>query len=141
MPKAETLILDTHVWLAVTQGRGVAPRVAKRIDAAAEAAELYVAAITPWEVAMGVRRGRIRIGGNTLHWIEEALQRSKTAIASLVPAIAVDAVELPAWDHGDPSDRLIVATARHLGAVLVTADTEILDYAAKVKAVRVLEPR
>jgi PIN domain nuclease of toxin-antitoxin system len=40
MPRVETLVLDTHVWLAVAQGRGVAPKVGKRIDVAAEAAEL-----------------------------------------------------------------------------------------------------
>jgi PIN domain nuclease of toxin-antitoxin system len=54
--------------------------------------------------------------------------------------VAVDAVHLPAWDHRDPADRMIVATARHLGAVRVTRDAAILDYAATGKGVRVLEP-
>ena len=54
-------------------------------------------------------------------------------------AIAVDAVNPPAWDHADPSDRIIVATAWRLRAVLVTADSAILDYAAATKAVRVVE--
>jgi predicted nucleic acid-binding protein len=35
---------------------------------------------------------------------------------------------------------MIVATAWHLGAVLVTRDAATLDYAATGKAVRVLEP-
>jgi predicted nucleic acid-binding protein len=34
---------------------------------------------------------------------------------------------------------MIVATARHLGAILVTRDSKILDY-ADTKNVRVLEP-
>jgi PIN domain nuclease of toxin-antitoxin system len=55
--------------------------------------------------------------------------------------IAVDAVELPPWDHRDPADRMIVATARHIGALFVTRDTAILDYASRTKAVRVLAPR
>jgi len=53
-------------------------------------------------------------------------------------AIAVDAVNL-AWDHADPSDRIIVATARRLGAPLVTADPAILEFAASSRAVRVVE--
>lgn len=53
--------------------------------------------------------------------------------------VSVDAVNLPAWDHADPLDRIIVATARRLGAALVTADSAILDYAAATKAVRVIE--
>jgi PIN domain nuclease of toxin-antitoxin system len=140
MRKVETFVLDTHAWLWAAEGR-VTAKVARRIDAAGIAGELYVAAITPWEIAMGARRGRIRIRGGVLQWIEEALQRTRVAVASLDPAIAVDAVELPAWAHGDPADRLIVATARRLNAVLVTADTAILEYAAEAKAVRVLEPR
>ncbi len=47
---------------------------------------------------------------------------------------------LPAWKHADPADRLIVATARHLNALLVTRDGAILDYAEESKAVRTLEP-
>jgi hypothetical protein len=35
---------------------------------------------------------------------------------------------------------LIVATARQLGAVLVTRDGASLDYAKSAKAVRILEP-
>src|SRR5579884_2687420 len=100
MPATEPLVLDTHAWLWAAQGR-IAPRVARRIDAAGIADELFVAAITPWEVAMGVRSGRIRIRGSVLAWIEEALRRTRTAVVSMDPAIAVDAVELPAWDHGD----------------------------------------
>lgn len=74
-----------------------------------------------------------------LEWIEAALDALSCAVASLEPAIAVDAVNLPAWDHADQSDRIIVATARRLGAALVTADSAILDYAAATKAVRVIE--
>jgi PIN domain nuclease of toxin-antitoxin system len=50
----------------------------------------------------------------------------------------VDAVDL-AWEHPDPSDRIIVATARRLGASLVTADTAILDFASSTSGVRVVE--
>jgi PIN domain nuclease of toxin-antitoxin system len=49
------------------------------VDAAGLAGELYVAAITPWEVAMAVRGGRMRIRGGVLGWIEEALERMRVA--------------------------------------------------------------
>ncbi|MGH7298624.1 MAG: type II toxin-antitoxin system VapC family toxin [Polyangiaceae bacterium] len=141
MPSVETFVLDTHVWLHVALGRGrFAPRVIRRLDAAAAASLLYVAAITPWEVAMLARAGKVRVAGPTLDWLTRALHATRAAVASFEPAVAVDAVELPAWDHGDPADRIIVATARHLAAVLVTRDGAILDYAARTKAVRVLEP-
>jgi PIN domain nuclease of toxin-antitoxin system len=121
--------------------KSVSPRVLRRLDKAADAGALYVAAVTPWEVAMLARAGKVRVGGPVLAFVTEALRETRTAVVPLDAAIGVDAVELPAWDHRDPADRMIVATARALGAVLVTRDGAILEYAETVKAVRVLAPR
>jgi len=142
MPSAEVFVLDTHVWLDVAFGRSkrFAARVRRQLDAAAQGARLYVAAITPWEVAMLVRSGKVRVSSPVLDFVVGALRETRTAVALLEPAIAVDAVDLPAWDHRDPADRLIVASARSLDAVLVTRDGAILDYAKAVSAVRVLDP-
>jgi len=48
--------------------------------------------------------------------------------APLEPEIAIAITRLPGELHADPAGRLIVATARHLGAVLVTADAALLAY-------------
>jgi PIN domain nuclease of toxin-antitoxin system len=139
--RLEAIVLDTHVWLEVAFGRGrFAPRVMRRIDTAAHAGILYVAAITPWEVTMLIRSGKTRVAGPILDWLGNALRATRTAVAPLELAISVDAVELPAWLHQDPADRIIVATTRFLGASLVTRDSAILDYAASARALRVLEP-
>jgi PIN domain nuclease of toxin-antitoxin system len=143
MPGADPVLLDTHVWLDVALGRksSISARVLRRLESAAKAGTLYVAAITPWEIAMLSSRGRVRVNGPLLEFVTESLRETRTAVVPLEPSIAVDAVELPSWNHRDPADRLIVATARHVGGVLVTRDTAILDYADSAKAVRVLEPR
>ena len=44
------------------------------------------------------------------------------------PAIALGAYQLPGEFHSDPADRMIVATARHLNATLVTRDEKIRAY-------------
>ncbi len=133
------LVLDTHALIWAHKGIRIPKRVEKRIVAAGSRRELFVSAITSWEIAMGAQRGRIRIAGGVVEWIHDALDALSAAVAALEPAIAVDAVQLPAWEHADPADRIIVATARRLGAVLVTADSRILAYASASKAVRVLE--
>lgn len=133
------LVLDTHALIWAHKGIRIAKRLQREIDRAGSRQELFVSAITPWEIAQGVRRGRIRVAGDVLEWIHGALDALSAAVASLDPSIAVDAVNLPAWDHADPSDRIIVATARNLGAHLVTADSTIVDYALATKAVRVME--
>jgi PIN domain nuclease of toxin-antitoxin system len=132
------LVLDTHALIWAHMGVRIPKKVAKRIEAAGQVNQLFISAITPWEIALGVHRGRIKIAGDVLAWIADSLDALSAVVASLEPAIAVDAVEL-AWDHADPSDRIIVATARRLGASLVTADTAILAFASSTRAVRVLE--
>jgi PIN domain nuclease of toxin-antitoxin system len=132
------LVLDTHALIWAHTGIRIPKKILKRIEVAGQGNQLFISAITPWEIALGVRRGRIKIAGDVLEWIQDSLDALSAVVASLEPAIAVDAVDL-AWDHADPSDRIIVATARRLGASLVTADTAILDFASSTKAVRVLE--
>jgi PIN domain nuclease of toxin-antitoxin system len=132
------LVLDTHALIWAHTGIRIPKKIAKRIEAAGQGNQLFISAITPWEIAIGVRRGRIKIAGDVLAWVHDALDALSAVVASLDPAIAVDAVDL-AWDHADPSDRIIVATTRRLGASLVTADTAIIDFASSTRAVRVLE--
>ncbi|MCL2449656.1 MAG: type II toxin-antitoxin system VapC family toxin [Polyangiaceae bacterium] len=135
-------MLDTHAWLDLADNRGnrFHPTLRRRVELSASRGHVYIAAITVWEVAMLARRGELRLSLSTFEFVGTALRRTQTAIAPLEPAIAVDSVELPDWDHKDPADRLIVATARYRGAILVTRDGDILDYAADIGAVRAWQP-
>jgi len=58
-------------------------------------------------------------------------------IAELSPASAIDAGHIPRTALEDAADLLLVATARHLDAALLTSDARILEYAAKTRNVRV----
>ena len=140
MATDERLVLDTHVWTMLVAGDRFAPRVLRRIDRAAAADALYVAAVTVWEIAMLATKGALKLNSPTLSWITDAVHASRVIVFPLEPAIAVDAADLPIF-HGDPADRMIVATARHLSGVLITRDTKILDYAADTKNLRAIEPR
>jgi PIN domain nuclease of toxin-antitoxin system len=76
------LVLDTHALIWAHKGIRIAKKVERRIMAAAGRHELYVSAITPWEIALGVRRGRIRVAGDVLEWIEAALDALGCAVGS-----------------------------------------------------------
>lgn len=101
------------------------------IGKALGAGMLRVAAISLWEIALLASRGRIVLGKPARLWLDEALADPGPAIEPLSPQIAVESYELPDRFHGDPADRMIVATARATGAVLMTRDRRILDYAAR----------
>jgi len=88
-----------------------------------------LSAITLWEISMLVARGRLSLQRDPREWLEFHLSRPGFRIHPLSIAVAVDSNRLPAEPHGDPVDRIIIATARHLDAVVVTADTKILAYA------------
>ena len=60
--------------------------------------------------------------------VERALGAPGTKLVELSPAIALESSHLPGTLHGDPADRMIVATARRYDALLVTRDQKLLDY-------------
>lgn len=59
-------------------------------------------------------------------WIDDALADDRVELLPLTARVAVSSARL-SWDHRDPADRLIVATARAHDAPLVTADDAITD--------------
>ena len=61
-------------------------------------------------------------------WIREALEMPKLRLVALSPSVAYRSTILPQPFHDDPADQIIVATARHLGATLVTRDRKLRDY-------------
>ena len=126
------LLLDTHIWLWLVLGSAVLSSAGrKRISGAASVGNLRIAAITVWEIALLASRSRIILGKPTILWVAEADAASTVTIEPLSPSIAVKSWELPETFHPDPADRMIVATARVTGAVLMTRDQQILDYAAR----------
>lgn len=79
---------------------------------------------------MLVDKGKLSLGRAVVGWFEAVLATPGFSLADLTVAIGADAGSLPGDIHGDPADRLIVATARALGSPILTADRKILDYAA-----------
>ena len=125
------ILLDTNVlvWLIMGDTRLKPERRALIEDARVEEG-VRVSAITAWEISMLVDKGRLDLRREVSKWIEAVFSAPGVRIASISPAIAVDAGRLPGAIHGDPADRLIIATARELGCPLLTSDKRILAYAA-----------
>lgn len=132
MPTASTrpVLLDTHYWIWAQAGdvRQAGPAVVNFIRVAAERDRLLLSIISVWEVALLESKGRITLNKPCDEWIREALATPGLRLAPLTPEIAVASTRLPGFLHGDPADRIIVATARHLGAALLTKDRGLLAY-------------
>jgi PIN domain nuclease of toxin-antitoxin system len=119
------IVLDTHVliWLLAEDARLKKP-VRAALEAAATAEGLFIPAICVWEIGMLETKGRIAIAGGASAWVRRALQLPGLQLAPLHPEIALSAATLPDF-HGDPADRLVVATALYMGFPLATADSRI----------------
>jgi len=124
------VVIDTHVLIWLMQGDQRLGAIAKKtIQTYADQEEVFVPAIVCWEVAMLASKGRIKLGCGVQQRLEQVFELPGVNLTDLSPTMAVDSTRLPGEIHGDPADRLVVATARAVSAQLVTADQKILTYA------------
>ena len=86
---------------------------------------LLVSDISLWEVATLHSLGRIRLTIPLREWLEKATAPPLVRRQGISPAIAEAVAALPDSFHRDPADRILVATARVLGATLLTRDRRI----------------
>lgn len=123
------VVLDTHVWLWLVGGEAELDAAAREsLLQARERNALYLAVISVWELAMLEARGRIALLQPIDQWVAGALGGLGLRVAPLTPEIALASVKLPGRFNADPADRMIVATARALGAALATRDRGMIEY-------------
>ncbi len=128
MGRKRLIVLDTHTWWwALSEPDSLSPLAAQTIRETPPH-DIRIAAISLWELALLLDRGRILLSIPPERWLPRALDESGIAVEPLTPDIALEAYRLPEPFHRDPADRLIVATTRVLGARLVTRDGLIRSY-------------
>lgn len=121
------ILLDTHVLIWLTEGsERLGTKTLALIDKALADNQLTVAAISFWEIAMLIEKGRLEFNLEIGTWRQGLLQDGLQEIP-MTGSIAIRAGQLSEF-HGDPADRMIVSTAIEENAVLVTADKKILDW-------------
>ena len=126
------ILLDTHVlvWLSEANPRLGADAIVQ-IDAAFQADKLAVSAISFWEVAMLVSKGRIRMYMDLSIWRNDLLEQGVIELP-VTGEIGIKAAGLESF-HGDPADRLIAVTALQHSLTLLTADEKLLGCKLPIK--------
>jgi PIN domain nuclease of toxin-antitoxin system len=124
------IVLDTHVllWWAAGQRERLTPRALQAIDDEAAGGQVLVSAISAWEIAMLVHRGRLTLAMGIADWLATVERIDPVRFVPVDNGLAVRSVALPGEFHKDPADRLIVATAHRYAVPLVTADEKIHAY-------------
>lgn len=118
-------LLDTHVWLWWLLGQPDLPTAQRKaLDALMVAGRRpALSAISLWEAQMLFAKGRLEVDMPLARWLPMAAEAVEVMAMSVEVVLALDA--LPAAFHGDPADRIIVATARAHGLALATHDQAI----------------
>lgn len=124
------IVLDTHVLVWWVAGSSLLSPVAGRAIAKEQKnpGQILVSAITAWEIAMLVRKGRMELAMELDDWLAAVENMGAVRVVPVSLQVAVQSVRLPGEFHSDPADRMIVALAREVNAPLVTADNKMHAY-------------
>jgi PIN domain nuclease of toxin-antitoxin system len=118
------LLLDTHILIWWDEGARLTDRA---MDAIRSADQVYVSAVTGWEIAIKASLGRLKTTRSVAGAVTESGFEELPVRLHHAQAIR----DLP-WHHRDPFDRMLVAQAREEGLTLVTRDEALGLYDVRV---------
>jgi len=116
-------VTDSHalIWYAMGPGRRLG-RIARSLFARAERGEgtIYVPTLVLVEIAEAIRGGGLRFDGGFSRWLNGLLSSGHFVAADLDADVVIRAEGL--YAIRERGDRLIAATAVHLGCPLISRD-------------------
>jgi PIN domain nuclease of toxin-antitoxin system len=123
------IVLDTHAWIWwVSNPEYLSEKAKQIIDEAVTNRNVLISSISTWEVAILASCGRLKLTMSPDDWVAASEALPFFDFVPVSNSIALKSVQLPGVLHNDPADRIIIATAISLGAVLVTKDEKIRNY-------------
>ncbi len=125
----QPLLWDTCTAIWTYEKARLAPAAVEAMAAAhREGVPSYISPITAWEIGMLASHGRLQLLIRPERWFANLFEARGVRLAGLSPDLLIASSYLPGKPPKDPTDRIIAATARELGATLVTRDRALLDY-------------
>lgn len=121
------IICDTHIPLFWANAPSRLSRsAAAALEKGRQDGQLAIADISLWEIALLQERGRLRLPDDVpaVEYLSRLLQALSLNVLPITAEIAVLS-RSPLFQHGDPADRLIAATALHGRWPLITADERL----------------
>jgi PIN domain nuclease of toxin-antitoxin system len=128
----QPLLWDRFTAIWIYEKARLSPAALEAMRAAyREGVPSYISPITAWEVALLASRGRLQLLIRPERWFSNLFEVPGVRLAEMSPDVLIGSSYLPGKPPKDPTDRIIAATARELGATLITRDRALLDYGAQ----------
>ena len=128
------ILLDTNVVLALAlDAMALRDEVIEQLRA--DSTTLVLSVITPWEVAIKWRLGKLPLPEHPQQWTSRLVREFGVSVLPVNLAHVTAVADLPTH-HGDPFDRLLIAQAQVEGVPIVTADRSFGRYDVEVIAAR-----
>lgn len=126
-------LLDTCAVIYLASGDLMAEPAVDAIIQAGLADGVCISPISAWKIGLLSRPGRpntVRFLPDPKTWFARLLAVPTIKQVAFTPDITIDSAHLPSPLHGDPADRLLIATARNLGMPIATRDRQIAAHGA-----------
>ncbi len=123
------IVLDTHalIWWISDPDR-LSAKAKSAISKAKTQKSIYVSSISVWEIAMLVKKGRLKLKYEVNEWLRKIEALPFVKFWPVTNKIAFDSVFLSGNPPADPADRIIISTAINLDYPLISADKKIRRY-------------
>lgn len=136
-------LVDTHVWLwfLIGDARAMSAQAVQLLRRCLRGEGLVVSDISFWELGIKAAKGKLSLAPNPTAWLGMAERRPGFSFLRLDREILVASTQLPGELHGDPADRMLIASAMLAQLPLITADRTLLAYAGAEKTFSVCDAR
>lgn len=124
-------LVDTCAAIWLTHRAEIEPEARLALKRAwRDRTSVHVSVVTAWEMAMLVSKGRMTETREPLRWYRDFVRESRLEEQPVTVEIYVSSCFLPQPIHNDPTDRILIATAREHDLTIITRDRAILTYGA-----------
>jgi len=123
-------LLDTGVWLWSLKSPELIGEQGREILAHGQE-EIYLSAVTSWEISIKMRLGKLDFGGPPAQYVPRFMAKQNLRPLSVTHSHAAKVYDLPIY-HSDPFDRMLIAQALAEDMVILTSDRSFRKYPAEL---------
>ena len=126
------LLLDTCAVVWIVRNEPLQePAASVLAELHPDEGQLAVSPMTAWEIAMFAAKRRLALSLSPTIWFDRICATPGLSLAEMPPSVLIASCTLPGSPPADPVDRILAATARAFGYILVTRDRRLLDYGSE----------